>query len=296
MKKNFSIYSLFIPLMILSLAVFGIVNEVNAEQMKSKWGDNPKQISNRLDSVSKLLEKSAGAKRISSSGNPDAIALRDQARSQHRAAYKAYNKGNYSKAKNLLGQATQSMFKAMSQADGGASNKAKVANDFERRLKSINVLLTAWDRISKEKSQKDKTRKDVNSTIQAAKKLKHAGKLKEGRSKLDEAYIMAKLGIEKLRRGDTLVRSLHFESKEEEYHYEVDRNDTHKMLVKMLLANKSDRVKKMAAMYVKKATELRKKADKLAAKKKFKAAVSVLEESTKGLVRAIRIGGVYIPG
>ncbi|MBF0384039.1 MAG: hypothetical protein HQL69_23740, partial [Magnetococcales bacterium] len=112
----------------------------------------------------------------------------------------------------------------------------------------------------------------------------------------DEAYITAKLEIEKLRRGDTLIRTLHFDSPEEEYHYEVDRNNTHQMLVKMLLESKSESTKKRADKFVVKATELRKKADKLAASKKYKEAITTLEASTKELVRAIRVGGVFIPG
>ena len=278
------------------MGMFGIIADVGAEEKKAKWGDSHKQIGSRLDSVSKLIEKSAGAKRVASSHDMDAIALQDQARSQHIEAYRAYKKNDYPEAKKLLSQATQSMFKAMSQADGGASKKSKKSDDFERRLQSVNVLLTAYDRISKEKNQVGQTGINIRSNIDEAKQLKQAGKVKEGRAKLDEAYITAKLEIEKLRRGDTLIRSLHFETPEEEFHYEIDRNNTHQMLVKMLLESKSEQTKQRADKFVEKANELRKQADKLAARKKFTEAISTLEASTKELVRAIRIGGVFIPG
>ena len=106
---------------------------------------------------------------------------------------------------------------------------------------------------------------------------------------------MAKAGISGLRSGDTLVRSLNFASKEEEYHYEVDRNNTHQMLIKVLLEDKKA-ADAMIQTYVTKARELRGRADAAAAAKDYGGAVRLLEESTAELVRAIRNAGVYIPG
>ena len=93
--------------------------------------------------------------------------------------------------------------------------------------------------------------------------------------------------------------SLNFASKEEEYHYELDRNDTHQMLVTVLLEEKmadSAGVAKMVNVFLDKARLLREEGDRQAARGDFEAAVQTLEESTKELVRAIRSGGIYIPG
>ena len=57
---------------------------------------------------------------------------------------------------------------------------------------------------------------------------------------MDRAYLSARVSIEAMRRGDTLVRSLTFASPSEEYAYEVDRNDTHRMLVDLVLAERRD--------------------------------------------------------
>jgi endonuclease III len=106
------------------------------------------------------------------------------------------------------------------------------------------------------------------------------------------------VAIEKLRGGDTLIRSLHFANKEEEYRYEVDRNDTHRMLIKVLLKEKMEQaaVQRRVNPSLKKADELRAKAEKQAAQGKYEDAVRTLEDSTKELVRAIRSAGIYIPG
>jgi hypothetical protein len=95
------------------------------------------------------------------------------------------------------------------------------------------------------------------------------------------------------------VRSLNFASKEEEYHYEIDRNDTHLMLIKVLVEEKraaNPALDQQVGGFVTKARELRNKAEAAAGHKDHAEAVKLLEESTAELVRAIRNAGIYIPG
>ena len=267
-----------------------------AEKSTSKWSNTPEQMALRLEAVGTLIEKSTGARRITATGNPEAMALQEQARALLLDARSALKRGDADATKKLLSQASQAMFQAMRKADGGASGVRKQANDFKRRLESVRVLLTAHQRISTEKKQGEATSVKIQKTLDHALQLQAKGDFVAARAKLDEAYILAKLGIEQMRRGDTLVRSLHFESPEEEYHYEIDRNDTHRMLVSMLLKSKPDSTKKMAAKFVAKSEAIRKEAEALAAKGQFAEAIAALEKSTKELVRAIRSAGVYIPG
>lgn len=267
------------------------------EPAANKWSEDPKQVAQRLEALNTLIEKSSGSRRIAAAGNPEAVGLQDQARSLLQEAQSAYKRGDAETAKQRLSQASQMMFQAIRKADGGASEAEKQADDFQRRLESVQVLLSAHQRISQEKGQGQETNTKIQSTLEQAMQLnKSGGSPKEARAKLDEAYILAKLGIEKLRRGDTLVRSLHFESKEEEYHYEVDRNNTHQMLVTMLLSSKSDGAKAMADKFVEQAKSIRQQAEALAAKQSFAEAIAAMEESTKELVKAIRSAGIFIPG
>ena len=115
---------------------------------------------------------------------------------------------------------------------------------------------------------------------------------------LDGTYEAVKTSLESLRGGDTLVRELHFETKEDEYLYELDRNDTHQMLVQVLFAEKmeSSPMRGTAETFINKAVVLREDAESAAGKKKYEEAIELLEESTKELIRAIRSAGVYIPG
>jgi hypothetical protein len=139
----------------------------------------------------------------------------------------------------------------------------------------------------------------IDKSVNEAAKLAQNGKYKEGRAELDRAYLVAKAGVSSLRSGDTLVRSLNFASKEEEYHYEIDRNDTHLMLIKVLAEEKraaNPAMDQQVSILIAKASELRATAEAAAARKDHAQAVKLLEDSTAELVRAIRNAGVYIPG
>ena len=125
-----------------------------------------------------------------------------------------------------------------------------------------------------------------------------AGDLVRARSVLDQAYVRAKQAIEDLRGGETLVRSLHFKNKAEEYKYELDRNDTHRMLLKVLVERKgqSQGASGMRQKFIDDSSRLRAEAERQAAQGDCQTAVRTLEQSTKALVQAIRSAGIYIPG
>jgi hypothetical protein len=92
---------------------------------------------------------------------------------------------------------------------------------------------------------------------------------------------------------------LNFASSEEEYHYEVDRNDTHRMLVDVLLKEKMNTnwgIEAMVNKFMESADKLRARADEQASDGEYENAIGTMEESTKEIVRAIRSAGIYIPG
>ena len=102
-----------------------------------------------------------------------------------------------------------------------------------------------------------------------------------------------------MRSGDTLVRSLNFANKEEEYKYELDRNDTHMILIKVMSTDKTSVAGGRNAMlggFIDKAAQLREKAEKAAGSGDYAAAIPLLESSTLELVRAVRSLGIFIPG
>ena len=89
-----------------------------------------------------------------------------------------------------------------------------------------------------------------------------------------------------------------FDTPEDEYKYELDRNDTHRMLLKVLLDDKmkNERIRDRVEVHVTKSDELREQAMLSAGSSEFETAIETMEKSTKELVMAIRSAGIYIPG
>lgn len=255
------------------------------------------QLTSNLESLGKLLETSSAARQIDSSKAPEAMQRRDRARELHSAAKLALDQGNLEKATALLAESRSTFFDAVRFAAPEEVTAKKFENDYLLRLESVEALLGAYKRVSGEKSAKGvaETVAQIEKSKAVAAALAKERKFKEARIEIDRGYLVAKAGLTSLRSGDTLVRSLNFANKEEEYHYEIDRNNTHLMLIKVLVdENKASG--DMVQGYLSKGQELRIKADEAASRKAYDEAVKLLEQATAELVRAIRNAGIYIPG
>lgn len=296
-----------------SLAVLGLVwtllgpqaaaaREGSAADALQAVESEREHIVSQMANVKRLLEVSSGAQRVEASNNELAKKVREHGRGLYTKAEQAFAADDHTTAARLLQEAAMSMFQAVRMLGPQDEIVNKKKADFENRATSVNVLLDALNRVAQEQgAQSDaaKTITSVQQTVKGARDLLGQGQHDAARKTLDGGYEMAKVALERLRGGQTLVRSLNFASKEEEYRYELDRNDTHQMLVKVLVQEKRDSnpaIGKMVDGYLEKANALRAKAEQEAGSGDHDAAVNTLELSTKELVRAIRSAGVYIPG
>ncbi len=277
------------------------VNSSYATYSNKRIHKTMKQTQQQMKFVKKLLNVSSAAKKVKASEDVNVQSLYRAAKDLYQKALVNIDDENGDAAAESLFYATEMMFRAVKLA-----GKQKVVNDndhrlFELRLKSVNALLDALQRIGKIKGVTDKTDKvksAVDVEIANAKALIKTGQPFSARKIIDKAYVEIKTAISGLRSGDTLVRTLHFKTKKDEYLYELDRNDTHKMLVTLLLADKmkNPRTKARAQKFLDKAAALRKKAEEYADDGDYEKAVKTCEESTKQIVRAIRSSGFFIPG
>jgi len=279
----------------------GLGGAAAAEKRTPEFSAAPEAVASRLDNVRRLVKTSSGARRIEASSNTAAKAKRAAAQSHLDAAEAAFKRGDMAATQNALQRATEEMFAAVRTIGTGKSGVDKQKRDFDNKEDSVNVLLNAVERVATEKggmSAVQQRAAKIRKRAMAARALEDQGKLAQARSELDAVYEEAKLELEKLREGETLVRTLEFASDEEEYHYELDRNDTHQMLLKVLTSeSKSNSGKqKLIDGFVGKSQALRQQAESEANAGAYNKAVDRLEAATKYLQRAIRSAGVYIPG
>lgn len=257
-------------------------------------------VARRLQSVATLIESSSAAKQIESSADPQALERRSEARALHRQATATFATGDLVATGKLLDDATRAIMAGARQSNPEQVTEEKKKRDFDARAESVKALLAAQKRIATEKSagrEAQEAAQNIENQMAQAQKLAAGGKLDEARPMLDRAYLTAKLSIESMRRGDTLVRSLKFASPREEYDYELDRNDTHRMLVRVLLSDKPGAEAQAGIQgALQTAAKLRADAEALAARGDHPGAIKTLEESTRALVRGIRSAGIYIPG
>lgn len=255
------------------------------------------QVERRLQSVKTLIESSSAARQIEASGNAEAQSQRNKARQLRRLAENSFDGGDLHSATGLLDDAARQMFEGVRLVAGERDRTENLAAALATRMESARALLAAQRRISAEKpaSGSAETAGRVEGMLDEAKAHLAAQRYAEARPLVDQAYLMAKVSIGALRGGDTLVRSLKFASKEEEFHYEVDRNDTHGMLLQILVQKQAgDALARRA--FVERAAELRRGADAAGKRGDYVNGIRLLEEATRELVRAIRGAGVFIPG
>ena len=257
------------------------------------------QLERKLGSTATLIDSSTAAKQIEASGIREATERRAKARELHAKAGEALRAGDLDGSAKLLDESSRAFIEAVRLAKPEQVADAKQRNDYQARVESTRALLDAQKRIAAEKNQAraGETTRQVEGMIAEAERQAQAGRLPEARRTIDQAYLTVKAAIGSMRGGETVVRSLNFATPAEEYHYEIDRNDTHRMLVDMLLKEKrGSGMDAMVDQAVASAAQLRTRAEAEAARKDHPAAIKTLEESTRELVKAIRAAGVYIPG
>lgn len=269
-----------------------------AAQPQSPAPADRAQLERRLGSVATLIESSSAARQIEGSGVAVAREKRDNARLIHREAAATLAAGDLAATAQLLDKAAREMMSGARLANPQQVNGEKDKRDLAARVESARALLAAQQRITQEKNagaQAQEEARRIEQALTQAEQHAAAGRTAEARVLADRAYLTARVSIESLRRGDTLVRSLTFANKREEYDYEIDRNDTHRMLVTMVLSERGD-VAPMVKPFVDRAAALRRDAEGQAGRGDHAGAIRALEDSTRELVRAIRAGGIYIPG
>lgn len=256
------------------------------------------QLIKRLESVKTLLETSTAAKQIEASGDPASLAGRKRALDLWGQAKVALDAGNLAEAQRLLLEAPKVLFGAARHAAPEQITSDKLRADFVNRRESVSALMVAQKRISDEKGNVEgagQTTKAVDELLLDADRLAAAGNYKDAKVLADKAYLLAKASVGQMRSGDTLVRSLNFANKSEEYKYELDRNDSLAMLYKVLIEQKGNATPGIVEQ-VRKSGETRQAAEKAAAGGDHEAGVKLLEDATSQLIRAIRSAGIFIPG
>lgn len=167
----------------------------------------------------------------------------------------------------------------------GALLPAGHTHDLQARMQSVRSLLEAYDRIRIEKKVADGVNlgDQIRELLTKAERDKGQYQMEEAHAAVEQAYALARQGLQQLRGGETLVNHLTFRTPQDEYTYELNRNN----MFQLLLRGLSDGGRELAAMpEVQRAVSLRKKAEG-AAKGNLAKGIKLLEESSNLYMQAL---------
>lgn len=253
----------------------------------------------RMDKIVKLINSSSGAKQVMSSDNPLAHEFHAQAKALFDQALQATDKAE---ASRLLNESVKAMYSAIRSASRESVMAEKHVTDYKKLMRSVDAFREQHERISDEKgagSEGRALRGQVNTLVAEADKAFAAKEYAKAQLLLRESFEMLRNSIESMREGETLVRSLNFATKKDEFDYELERYQSQLVLVDVLLKDKrasSAYVAKQVDGYIVVAEEARAQAESAAAQGDYVAAIGLLEGARKQIVRALRTGGIYVPG
>lgn len=248
-----------------------------------------------------LVTRSVAARTIESSGDAAAMAKLVQARGLVQDADNDLAAGRYGVANEKLDRAlglVNSETRRLSQTEMKQDRRREA---YEKRLHTVQTFLKAYERVAGEKQMTAASTAqltDIRQLMAAAESRAADGKLEEATELLDKAYATARGDIRQMRDGETLTRSLNFETAEDEYSYEHDRNESHLMLLQFAISEKNPPKTRLVHIEElrQQAVDLRARAEGEAKAGKHEEAIGTLVQSTDTLLKAIRMSGIYIPG
>lgn len=138
---------------------------------------------------------------------------------------------------------------------------------------------------------------EIDRLVAGARRDRDADRIDEAMRQMKQAYVLLQNEIGRLRGGQTLVRELRFATAREEYEYEVDRHDSHLLLVELLLVQPRTDPEQAAVIRaaVDDSMRLHWIAHKHAAAGEYGQAVVWLEQASDALAALIRSYGHDIP-
>jgi hypothetical protein len=273
------------------IMLLGSVSAIAAGQ------DNQTDIYNKLKLFEWLVNDSPMSKRVEEYKDETVKQQLKRAREMLDQAVEHSDRNEYALAEGHINEGLKLMTRI--------SRKVKDEDRIERartelynQVKDhVDMFVVAFDRIAKEKGEvhiNDMLDKDkLDSLLSSADREFMAGDLVMANHLMRQAADLVDNALSDARHEDVLLRELSFENLEQEYAYEVQRNESYVMLIDLM--QKKTAPSQASASYVKKMIAanamLREEADQLFKQGDLEQGITILERGTDKLSRALRVSG-----
>lgn len=253
---------------------------------------DPKQekvLQQKLYLLDNMINRGSAVKHIRAGNNHEAQSELRRAEEFFDLARESLKDKQYPEVAELINKAIRSISSARSMVKGEGGSSAADRNRYRELLKNIESLEQGISLEAKDKLDQDKV-SDLKK--QAAKETKSdqytlANKL------LDEAYQLISTAIATSIQQTTVVYDLNFSFPQEEYEYELNRYTGNRELVTMMLEQRKDSgTGKLVARYAQQADATKSSAEKMAKQENYGVAISIMEQASKQLKRAMNMLGL----
>ena len=248
-----------------------------------------------------LTTDSVSARTIGQSGDAAAKMALAEARQLITEAKGHLGKGELAQADAKLNTALELVNAQTKKVSKGRIDGEHAVAAYDKRIKSVRAFIEAYERVARQE-QASSTGKGRGAhflaQVDAATAAAQRSDYDQANSILKSVYLDITKQLKEWRDGHTLVKSLNFATQKDEYIYEIDRNDSHIMLLK--LAQQDLPPLPGAGNYIvglrEEAKKLRDRSEQAANSGDYKSAIDLLEQSTSRLLNAIRMSGLFVPG
>ncbi len=252
-------------------------------------------------SYASMVMGSGSAKRVEASGNAEAIAILNDARSKIENAKSLLATGDFQEAMDQVDDGLRQV-SAASRAITSESEMAGVNHKVkhEELLGSLSTYEGSYKknlaRAAKMK-QKVKVKLDevaYNKLVDEGKALGGKGDYVAANKRLESAQSMVTKVLTTMLHAQTVTYDKNFDTPQEEYEYELARFENYEELIPLAIEQKhpSQRALGLIDSFVKKGIKIKGEGLEVAAKGDYKMAVMAMQAATSNLQRALRMMGV----
>jgi len=259
--------------------------------------DRARLVEQKTRLVERLLN-SPKAREGAQSASPEARSLYGQARAQLDAAREAASSQDYERAGQALDDALRALTAASVRNSAGGSALAESARRAENEALREQVRLYRDALVSalqsRDRPEETKEAERVDALLATAEEATSSGRHDLAAKQLTQAYAAVAAALARARAGETVVLSVQFDRPEDEYAYEINRHDSHRMLIDLTLAQSGagHDARALVGGRVDESRRLRTQAESEAARGDHAIAIKTMEQATSHLVRALRALGV----
>lgn len=259
---------------------------------------NYRAINSKLKLLGTLVNESTAATRITVSSNEQAHELLATAREAWQNATAARDAGDLNASEQQVKQGLETMSAASRMVEDVGRVQREQQQRYQQLRKRVLSFSEAFQRAVTEKPGQSVSdfldRAEVSGLLKEAESLAHQADYVAANQRLVKAADAVELALSLARDKETLVHELKFDSPEDEYAYEIQRNKGYRQLIDLLKRKRADSDTKL--LYVQKMVveneRLCEDADALFKQGDTQAALRELEKGTDKLEMALRASGM----